>query len=272
MSRPPQTVGATDRIDRCVALGANGLGGLNANVAVDDTNNATFIFTGSAAEDEWTDAAHGYLTGLLIQFSAVGTGAPEFLITTDYWVIRLGANTFKLASSLANALAGTPIEGTVNSTGTWTVEVQAQTFRAGPPAGEVWDIARMLVRLEDGSAAFNADNYGAVSALSNGTQVQVGQADGTVLHYLTGEAEDGTAQQTIQSNLDWYALFFDEKEATFGSGNDALIGRWSYFKSNPANHGLLLDGDRGDEFQVVINDDLAGLVKHTFRLEGVKVR
>ncbi len=272
MSRPRQTVGATDRLDRCVALGANGLGGLNANVAVADTNNATFLFSSGSVDDEWTDTAHGYLTGLLVTFSAEGTGAPEFTTSTNYYVIRVDANTFQLASSLANALAGTQIEGTVNSSGTWTVLVSAQMFRAGPPAGERWDIARMLVRLEDGSAAFNADKYGAVNALSTGVQIQVGQSDGTVLHYLTGQAEDGTSQQTIQSNMDWFQMFYDVKEAAFGSGNDAIVGRWSFFKSNKDSHGLLLDGDRGDELQIVINDDLSGLVAHTFRLEGVKVR
>ncbi len=236
---------------------------------VGDSNAATFLFTSGSVDDEWTDTSHGYVTGQLVTFTAKGTGAPEFTTSTNYYVILIDTNTFQLASSIANAIAGTQIEGTVDSSGTWTVNVSVQTMRAGPPAGEVWDIDRMIVRLEDGSAAFNADKYGALNALTNGVQVQVGQADGTVLHYFTGEKDDGSAQQTIQTNLDWFAMFYDMKEATFGSGDDAIMGRWSFFKGGAS---IRLDGDRGDEIQVAIDDDLTGLVSHTFRLEGNKVR
>ncbi len=269
MSRPAITRGATQRVDRKLDLYGTGAGSVSAIVRVTDANAATFLFTGSAAEDEWTDASHGYVTGLLIQFSAVGTGAPEFLITTDYWVIRLGANTFKLASTLANAIAGTPIEGTVDSTGTWTVTVQSQIFRAGPPAGEKWKIRRLLFHLEDGAAQFNADQYGGLSALSVGTQIQIGQADGTVLHYLTGEDGTGAAQSTgVKTNMEFSALMHDVAVIPYGAGNDAIAGRWTFQK---AGRDILLDGDNSDEIQVVINDDLNGLVTHTFIIQGDKV-
>lgn len=273
MSRPRPTAGGTDRIDRFLAFGANGLGGINANVDIAGADDAVYVETGGGVEDEWTDTAHKYLTGLLVTFTAKGTGATGYTTGVNYYVIRVDANTFQLASSLANALAGTQIEGTGDSGGTWTVTVSAtQTFRAGPPAGEVWEIMRMMIRLEDGAAQFNADNYGAESALTNGVQIQIGQADGTVLHYLTGEAEDGTAQHSIKSNMDWFGAHYDMAEATFGSGNDAIVGRWSFFKGEKDGRGLILDGDRGDEFQVVINDDLSGLVEHEFHIEGTKIR
>ena len=269
MSRPLPTAGGTDRIDRFLAFGANGLGGMNANIAVLDTNNATF----ATATSLWTDTAHGYLLGLKIQFSAVGTGATGFLITTDYYVTDVSANAFGLATTLANAIAGTKITAVDNSAGTWTVEVQSgQILRAGPPAGEIWEIFRMMIRLEDGAAQFNADKYGAVNALTNGVQIQIGQSDDTVLHYLTGEAEDGTAQHSLKSNMDWFGAHYNIKEATFGSGNDAIVGRWSFWKGEKDQRGLILYGYRGDEFQVVINDDLSGLVKHEFHIEGTKIR
>ncbi len=269
MSRPAITHGATQRVDRKLDLYGTGAGSVSAIVRPSDANNATFLFTGSAAEDEWTDTAHGYVTGLLIQFSSVGTGSPEFLVTTDYWVIRLNANTFQLATTLANAIAGTPIEGSADSIGTWTVTVQAQTIRAGPPAGARWAIRRLLFHLEDGASQFNADQYGGLSALSTGTQIQVGQSDGTVLHYLTGEDGTGAAQSTgVKTNMEFSALMHDVAVIPYGAGNDAIAGRWTFKKSGKD---IRLDGDAGDEIQVVINDDLNGLVTHTFIIQGEKV-
>ena len=52
MSRPLPTAGGTDRIDRFLAFGANGLGGMNGNIAVLDTNDATFLFSSGSVDDE----------------------------------------------------------------------------------------------------------------------------------------------------------------------------------------------------------------------------
>ena len=78
---------------------------------------AVFVFTGGAIEDEWTDASHGYLDGDKVVFSAVGTGAPEFLINTAYYIVNKQTNIFNL--SLTSG--GDPIEGTADSIGTWTL-------------------------------------------------------------------------------------------------------------------------------------------------------
>lgn len=78
---------------------------------------AVFVFTGGSIEDEWTDASHGYLDGDKVIFSAVGTGAPEFLINTAYYIVNKQTNIFNLALTSS----GDPIEGTVDSSGTWTL-------------------------------------------------------------------------------------------------------------------------------------------------------
>jgi hypothetical protein len=56
-----------------------------------------------------TITAHGFSTGDKIQMSTTGVLPVPFAIQTDYWVISTGANTLQIASSLANAFAGTPI-------------------------------------------------------------------------------------------------------------------------------------------------------------------
>src|SRR5260221_1979544 len=54
-----------------------------------------------------TITAHGYTTGLKVALT--GTNLPTGLSATNYWVIRVDADTIKLASSLANAVAGTAV-------------------------------------------------------------------------------------------------------------------------------------------------------------------
>jgi len=61
--------------------------------------------------EEITFAAHGYTTGegpvqLAVQSGALPTGLAE---NTDYWIIRVDANTFQIAASRADAIADTPV-------------------------------------------------------------------------------------------------------------------------------------------------------------------
>lgn len=56
-----------------------------------------------------TATAHGLQTGLKGQWSTSITLPTGLLAVTDYFIIVIDANSFKLASSLVNALAGTAL-------------------------------------------------------------------------------------------------------------------------------------------------------------------
>lgn len=58
----------------------------------------------------FTFASHGFVTGLGVTLTTSSALPSGLLVATTYYVIRLTANTFRLASSLANAIAGTFIE------------------------------------------------------------------------------------------------------------------------------------------------------------------
>lgn len=79
-------------------------------------------FTVDDATDIITTAsAHGLVTGNVLRVSNSGGALPTGLVgATDYFVILLSTTTFKLASSLANAQAGTAIDITTAGTGTQT--------------------------------------------------------------------------------------------------------------------------------------------------------
>lgn len=90
-------------------------------------------FTADDTTNHFTATGHGYLTGDgPVQASNVGGALPAGLAaSTNYWVIRIDANTFELATSQANAFAGTAITITTNGTGTQTVTPQTGATSPG---------------------------------------------------------------------------------------------------------------------------------------------
>ena len=66
------------------------------------------------AADTITITSHGFFTGLKAALS--GTNLPGGLSATNYWIIVVDVNTIKLATSLANASAGTAVDITSQGT------------------------------------------------------------------------------------------------------------------------------------------------------------
>lgn len=88
---------------------------------LDVTTPSAGAFT-AADTDVCTKTNHGFYTGLLVTVSNSGGALPAGLsAATNYYVIRATVNTFKLASSLANAIAGTAVDITDTGSGTNTV-------------------------------------------------------------------------------------------------------------------------------------------------------
>lgn len=98
-----------------------GFNNFSIGLNIDVNTPAAGTFT-AAITDILTKAAHGYYTGLKVQFSTTTTLPAGLSTSTDYFVIRLDANTFKVADTLAHAIAGTNIiDITDTGTGTQTV-------------------------------------------------------------------------------------------------------------------------------------------------------
>ena len=73
--------------------------------------------TATAATDVLAKAAHGLVTADPVTISAIGGGAAGLTTATRYWVIGIDTGTFKLATTRANAIAGTAIDVTSDSSG-----------------------------------------------------------------------------------------------------------------------------------------------------------
>lgn len=95
--------------------------------------------TGTAATDLLTKTDHGFTTGdpFVITFSS---GFAGLTTTTKYWAIVISSNTWKAATSLANAVAGTPIDITSNGTGATVIKATAVV----PSAGVALSATRVL--------------------------------------------------------------------------------------------------------------------------------
>lgn len=77
----------------------------------------TFTVT-IAAPAVVTRASHGFVGGERLRLSTTGALPTGLNTSTDYFVIFVDANTFRLASSAANAIAGTAITTTGSQSGT----------------------------------------------------------------------------------------------------------------------------------------------------------
>lgn len=71
---------------------------------------------------------HGLYTGQKVYLTTTGALPTGLSQNTDYWVIRVSSSTFRLASSYANAAAGTAINTSGSQSGTHTIR---RTFGVG---------------------------------------------------------------------------------------------------------------------------------------------
>jgi hypothetical protein len=83
----------------------------------------------SLTNDTMTITTHGFVTGTKAALTTDGS-LPTGLAATDYFIIRVDANTIQLASSLANALAGTEVDMTTEGSGTHTLTPTALSSSA----------------------------------------------------------------------------------------------------------------------------------------------
>lgn len=91
-----------------------------------------FVFTATNSTETFTKVAHGLLTGDgPVQVANSGGALPTGLVAaTDYWIIRTGADTFKLATTLQRAIATTIVNISDDGTGTQTLSDTVNTKRA----------------------------------------------------------------------------------------------------------------------------------------------
>lgn len=110
---------------------------------------ADTTFTANSGTGVFTAANHGLVTGWAVMVKNSGGALPTGLsAATVYWVIVLDTNTYKLATSRANALAGTALSISDNGTGT-----QTATTTASAGSGSTFLPAGALILLDGSNGA-----------------------------------------------------------------------------------------------------------------------
>ncbi len=117
---------APETVATAYSLGTSPINVKNAQaygitLAVTNSAPAAGVFTVVAATDVVTKAAHGFLTGLVVRLTTATLLPGGLALATDYYVIRIDANTFYFATTLVNALANTRVDITDTGTGAHTV-------------------------------------------------------------------------------------------------------------------------------------------------------
>jgi hypothetical protein len=115
-----------------------------------------------------TIVAHGFFTGLSVALT--GTNLPTGLSATTYYIVRVDADTIQLATSLANAIAGTVVtisdQGTTtdaaltpdalagvviklqaSNDGTHFTDVAGKTVTVGASGSILWDLGVVTYRV-----------------------------------------------------------------------------------------------------------------------------
>lgn len=129
-----------------------------------------------------------------------------------------------------------------------------------PPVGEQWYMHRMIVNYKDNSG-FSADEWASTnSILTNGISLGVNSGDNgedVILDMV------GTPDLNIQTNAAWGAMFYDVDLKTWASGNEFIVGRWSFFKDDEIAggfNGLVLDGTKKQRLAMTLRDDMTNMI------------
>lgn len=113
-----------------------------------------------------------------------------------------------------------------------------------------------IMSLVEGQGTASPTSYGGIAAgvVTNGVKVEWHNTDGLVW--------DITGRSPIKDNASYLALSHRSKIfEKVQSDNSASY----YYYFTEEGSPLLLDGAKGDEFRIILNDDFSGLDRHIFR-------
>jgi hypothetical protein len=139
--------------------------------------------------DTIDDTGHGFITGEgPVRMTSSGTLPAGLAVDTDYWIIRVDDNTYKVATSRANALAGTDVDITAAAgSGTHTLNTQYYFI---VPAGVSW--VELTVGVFWGSGSAGNDRYWASGEVNETSVPGFGQNE-------SGTNENGNVSHAFSS-------------------------------------------------------------------------
>lgn len=197
-----------------------------------DVNYTTNVITGDFFEDTLD---HGLYTGLKVKVYSLGTSLPTGLVQgTDYYVIRSSASTFQLASSMANASAGTAIDLTAVS-GTWSANVIKINTISSTDA----TFTTSTGRINAASDALGGDKYNGSTMFTDGSKNYILYDD---------SANNSAATDTFSLNPEFFEMGQSGEPALFPTGPQSTHIAWidGYFILNEVDTNKFYTTNLGD--------------------------
>lgn len=174
---------------------------------------ADFTYTADNTTNVFTAVGHGLQTGDGPCWTSTSSALPAGLVpSTNYYIIRLTADTFQLATSAQNAQGGIAIDITTNGTGTQTL------------ADVTTGVQLTRHSITDGTAVWDYQPGGQRLGARSGISFQGGYRDWVIGDgYLYG-AQNSLLDMESSSvgereGMDFYNLFMDQ---TFANSNYAV--------------------------------------------------
>ena len=166
--------------------------------ATTNTLGRSATFTADAGTDlmtytSTTNLPSNILTGTRVRLTTTTTLPAPLATATDYYVIRMSDGTFELATSYANAIAGTQIDITTTGTGTHTITwlLPRYTNGAGVQA-IIFNPAATAMGAATPNLALGYTNSAQVASRATPTVLPIGKSAASNSHILyTGATGTG---------------------------------------------------------------------------------
>lgn len=128
-----------------------------------DTSTTTQTFTSTDVDttnDTITVVDHGYSTNDIITLSTTTTLPAPLAVSTNYYIIHAGDDTFKLATTLQNAFDNVAIDLTDGGTGTHTINGNRNSFDFinGYESYVIWRAVEMMKEKEESDTQVATSN------------------------------------------------------------------------------------------------------------------
>lgn len=133
--------------------------------------------------------------------------------------------------------------------------ITSQTFHISPPKDTKWDIVRMVLIIEDNSA-MDSGKFGGITELTNGVVFR--KKDGTYYNIFNAKSNSDFAVHA-------YDIAYDDRAP---AGIYGFRARRTFGGQSKNGVVIRLDGNAGDQFQGIIQDDLTGLTKFHLIVQG----
>lgn len=147
----------------------------------------------SVADNTITIASNGFYTGLKVALT--GTGLPTGLSATNYYIVLVDQNTIKLATSQANAIAGTVVDITGQGT---TSDALLTPGAAASLSGSVSVQVSNDYSLNQNGSVNNAGTWNTMTVSSGGLAVTVVPVSGATGNgFIDIDATAGYAMRVI---------------------------------------------------------------------------